>query len=82
VPSSASELLTLQADIVAGTDNPVAELERLTDSHSGYAAAWLTLSVAAENEGDESIALASSIRGAELWPEERWLDRSMELYQR
>ena len=27
-------------------------------------------------------AASASIRGAELWPEERWLDRSMELYQR
>lgn len=81
-PSSASELLILQAEIVAGSENPVAELESLTDSHSRYAAAWLTLSVAAENEGEESIALSASIRGAELWPEERWLDRSMELYQR
>jgi tetratricopeptide (TPR) repeat protein len=77
----ASELLSLQAALVARGD-VVSELQRLTNDHSGYAAAWLTLSVAAENSDDEALALDAATRGAELWPEQRWRAREQTLYRR
>ena len=71
----AAELLTQQAALVARSGDPVSGLERLTTAESEYAAAWLTLSVAAENTDDEQLALEAAARGAELWPEKRWLER-------
>jgi tetratricopeptide (TPR) repeat protein len=77
----ATELLSLQAALVAN-DNVMAGLERLTKDHSEYAAAWLTLSVAAESADDEAGALDAASRGAELWPDKRWIERERTLYQR
>ena len=77
----AAELLSLQAALVAN-DNVMSGLERLTTDHSRYAAAWLTLSVAAESAADEASALDAASRGAELWPEKRWIQREQTLYQR
>ena len=77
----AADLLSLQAALVENAD-VMPDLERLTDNHSGYAAAWLTLSVAAEKADDEAVALGAATRGAELWPEKRWLDRQQTLYQK
>jgi tetratricopeptide (TPR) repeat protein len=77
----AAELLSLQAALVAN-DNAMPGLQRLTTDHSGYAAAWLTLSVAAENAADEASALDSASRGAELWPEKRWQERERALYRK
>lgn len=81
-PSPASELLTLQAALVAGDDDAMPGLERLATAHGGYAAAWLTLSVAAEQAGNEKTALSAAARGAELWPDKRWITRNQDLYQR
>ena len=78
----AAELLTLQAALVAGSVDPVSGLERLTTAESEYAAAWLTLSVAAENADDEKVALDAASRGAELWSNKRWLEREQRLRQR
>jgi tetratricopeptide (TPR) repeat protein len=80
-PNPAAELLTLQAAIVSGS-NPVQDLERLATEQSGYAAAWLTLSVAAEKAGNQRTSLSAASRGAELWPEDRWIERNQHLYQR
>ena len=80
-PNPAAELLTLQADIVAGSDNPMPGLERLTTAQSEYAAAWLTLSVAAESADDEGAALEAASRGAQLWPDKRWFEREQRLHQ-
>ena len=80
--SSAAELLSLQAAMVAGGDSPIARLNQLTTTHPEYAAAWLTLSVAAEDSSDEAVALESASRGAELWPDKRWIEREELLYQR
>jgi tetratricopeptide (TPR) repeat protein len=77
-----SELLTLQAAMVAGSGDPVSDLERLTAAESEYAAAWLTLSVAAENADVEKVALDAASRGAELWSEKRWREREQRLHQR
>ena len=81
-PNPAAELLTLQADIVAGSDSSMPGLERLTTAQSEYAAAWLTLSVAAESADDEAVALEAASRGAELWPDKRWIGREQRLRQR
>ena len=78
----AAELLSLQAAMVAGGADPLSDLERLTVTDSNYAAAWLTLSVAAENTEDEALALEAASRGAELWSEKRWLEREQRLRQR
>jgi tetratricopeptide (TPR) repeat protein len=78
----AAELLSLQAAIVARSADPLSDLERLTAAESDYAAAWLTLSVAAENTEDEALALEAASRGAELWSDKRWLDREQRLRQR
>jgi tetratricopeptide (TPR) repeat protein len=78
--NAAAELLTLQATMVSKND-AIPGLERLTDDHPGYAAAWLTLSLAAEKANDESVALAAAARGAELWPERRWDEREQMLRQ-
>jgi tetratricopeptide (TPR) repeat protein len=79
--NAAAELLSLQAALVAN-DSVMADLERLTKDHAGYAAAWLTLSVAAENANDEAGALDAAARGAELWSDTRWIEREEVLYQR
>ncbi len=78
----AAELLSLQAVIVAKSADPLSGLERLAAAEPDYAAAWLTLSVAAENTEDEALALEAASRGAELWSEKRWLDREHRLRQR
>jgi hypothetical protein len=78
----AAELLTLQATMVSRNENAIPGLERLTRDHTGYAAAWITLSVAAENADDEAGALEAAARGAELWPDKRWIKRQEMLRQR
>ena len=78
----AAELLSLQAAMVARSADPLSGLEQLTAKQSDYAAAWLTLSVAAENTEDEALALEAASRGAELWSEKRWLEREQRLRQR
>jgi len=77
----AAELLSLQAALVAGSGDPISDLERLTTDESQYAAAWLTLSVAAESTDNERVALEASQRGAALWSDKRWLEREQRLHQ-
>jgi len=48
----------------------------------GYAAAWVTLSIAAERGDDEATALEAARRAAELWPHSRWRSRADELSDR
>jgi len=78
----AAELLSMQAALVASSGDPVSGLEQLAAEESEYAAAWLTLSVAAENADDEKIALEAASRGAKLWSDKRWLEREQRLHQR
>ena len=78
----AAELLALQAAVVAGSGDPVSDLGRLTTAESEYAAAWLTLSVAAENADDEKVAIEAASRGAALWSDKRWREREQRLRQR
>jgi len=78
----AGQLLALQASVVAGDQDPVPGLRRLTETAPDYAAAWLTLSIAAEAVADEGLALEAAYRGAELWSDNRWEDRARQLHQR
>ena len=78
----AAELLGLQAAIVADDSDPIPGLRRLTDAGPDYAAAWITLSVAAEKADNEALALAAADRGADLWPDDRWESRAEQLHQR
>lgn len=79
--NSASKLLQLQSEIVDGK-HPVQGLEELTSADPGYAAAWLTLSVAAEKAGDEHLALRTAEIGSDLWADARWVNRLRSLHQR
>ncbi len=79
---TAGQLLALQASIVAGEKDAVPGLQGLTEGTPEYAAAWLTLSVAAEDADNETLALNAANRGAELWSDKRWTDRSRQLHQR
>jgi tetratricopeptide (TPR) repeat protein len=80
--SPASRLLALQSTLVAGGAVPVSELAELVEAAPAYAAAWLTLSVAAERAGEEKTALDAASRGAALWPDRRWEERVAELRTR
>ena len=78
----AAWLLELQAATVAGVDDPIPGLQEMVQTSPQYAAAWLTLSVAAEEGGRESIAFDAARRGADLWPDDRWVRRATALHRR
>lgn len=80
--SPPARLLVLQIQLTEGGADPTDELTAFCDRHPGYASAWITLSVAAEHAGSESLALDAARRGAELWPDPPWGDRAAELYHR
>jgi len=79
---AAATLLTQQAAIEAGEGEPISVLQNLVTESPEYASAWLTLSVAAENANSETVAYDAAKRGAELWADQRWLDRAADLDQR
>lgn len=78
----ASQLLELQARVVAGGPDPTPALAELAAENPEYAAGWLTLSAAAEAAREEATALEAAERGAELWPVKRWQERAQELRRR
>lgn len=78
----AATLLGHQIDMVEGTDADGLELVTFCRRNPSYAAAWITLSIDAENRDDEPLALAAARRGAELWPDSRWAGRAAELEER
>ena len=80
--NSAAQLLDLQATVLAKDGDPLVGLEELTTTQPEYAAAWLTLSVAAEHAGRESVALEAARLGAKLWSNQRWVARASDLYRR
>lgn len=57
-------------------------LQSLTDHHPEYAAAWVTLSQAAELAGSEKVALSAARQATELWPRSPYSDRPSDLEQR
>ena len=78
----AATLLELQSVVVADNRDTIAGLVELTATLPGYAAAWLTLSAAAEKADNEALALSAADRGAKLWSNERWVDRARSLHTR
>jgi len=77
-----ARLLVYQIQLVEGASGLVDELTEFCGRNPGYAAAWITLSVAAELAGSELTALDAARRGAGLWPDSPWGDRAADLYQR
>jgi len=80
--SEATTLIRLQMDLLSGDGEPLSGLVELANQDEGYAAAWVTLSLAAEWAGDEAIAFASAGRVAELWPDSKWSSRAGDLRTR
>jgi len=76
-----ARLLILQVAYVEGTSPTAEDLAELAREHPDYAAAWITLSVAAEREGDEATALAAARHGADLWPSRIWQRRAGDLHE-
>jgi tetratricopeptide (TPR) repeat protein len=77
-----AELLAYQTMLVAGDTDIAAGIAALCEDNPGYAAAWITLSVAAERSGDETTALGAARRGADLWSVPPWTNRVDLLYER
>ena len=78
----AARLLELQAATVAGGGDPISGLQGIVETYPEYAAAWLTLSAAAEKGNRERIAFDAARRGADLWPDDRWVQRAADLHGR
>lgn len=76
------ELFELQISLSQGNSGLVPEIERIVDEHPRYAAAWITLSFAAELEQLEETALRAANTGADLWPAATWKRRAKHLYSR
>jgi tetratricopeptide (TPR) repeat protein len=80
--STPARLLGLQIDLAEGGLETLDELVELCQRHPDYAAAWLTLSIAAERAGAEATAVDAARVGAELWPDSPWRSRPDELRRR
>ena len=74
-PGPGATLLDLQARTLGDPAGAVDGLRALVEESPGYAAAWLTLSEAAERAGDGATALAAARRGAALWGSPAWRAR-------
>jgi len=77
-----AQLLKLQIRLTEGDENTIEELTVFCEQHPDYAAAWITLSVAAQRAGSELVALRAARRADELWTTSPWGDRAAELDQR
>lgn len=80
--SAPNRLLRFQIRIVEEKADAIDELGAFCKGHPEYAAAWMTLSFAAEHSGDESTALDAARRGARLWPDPPWGARAADLERR
>ncbi len=81
-PSVAADVLKAQAKLAADPGEAEHLLRGVVERAPGYAAAWLTLSVAAERNGDEKAAFDAARRGAALWNAPRWRERLAALHDR
>ncbi len=72
-------LLAYQAAYAGGASNLTGPLETLCNDHPDWASAWLTLSFAAEREGQTGTALHAAETAARSWPDPRWTDRASRL---
>ncbi len=75
----AGRLLGLQIDLTASPETALDGLIDLCTSHEDYAAAWVALTVAQEQTGDEDAALQSARHVSELWPDSRWAGKTAAL---
>jgi len=81
--SPQTELLRLQVTLVEGPSADIQKrLQDFVDEHPQYAAGWVTLSTAAELQGNETVALSSAHRSSQLWPSGPYARRSKNLQQR
>lgn len=78
----AAQLLELQILRQEQSPELTELLSSFCDHHAGYAAAWVTLSISAEEAGLEDIAMDAAQRGSILWPESKWAGRADTLYAR
>jgi tetratricopeptide (TPR) repeat protein len=77
-----AQLLAYQVMLTEGEVDVTGELEAFCGANREFAAAWITLSVAAERTGSEATALSAARHGASLWDAEPWSRRADDLYQR
>jgi tetratricopeptide (TPR) repeat protein len=77
-----TRLLQFQVLLQEGNFDDMADLRSFCTQQPDYAAAWITLSIAAETAGLEAEAITNAERGGGLWPEPPWLSRAGDLYQR
>jgi len=77
-----TRLLEFQILLQEGNLDGLDDLRALCEQQPNYAAAWITLSMAAEAAGLESEAITTAEQAGELWPEPPWLDRADDLYSR
>jgi len=81
--SPSARLLMLQSELVGGDPGrSVDGLRELVSEEPDYAAAWASLSMAAERSGQEAVALRSARRTADLWRRDTWRSRADDLYAR
>ncbi|RLE36690.1 MAG: hypothetical protein DRJ61_00155 [Acidobacteria bacterium] len=81
--SPQTELLRLQVTLVEGPSADIQKrLQDFVDEYPQYAAGWVTLSMAAELQGNETVALSSAHRSSQLWPSGPYARRSKNLQQR
>ncbi len=73
-----AQLLRLQIQLAEGGD-PTVQLQQLVAVAPGYAAAWCTLSVAAEQAGRRQIAYDAATLATRLWPDSPWAARGARL---
>jgi tetratricopeptide (TPR) repeat protein len=75
-------LLQLQIDLAEGNTDVAEELRSFCSDQPDYAAAWATLSLAAERSGAEHLALEAARQTEAQWPDSPWSGRVTELEQR
>ena len=75
-------LLVYQIQLVKGEKDTVDELVSFCKSYPDYSAAWMTLSVAAEESGRELMALDAARHGARSWSTPPWGERADGLERR
>ncbi len=77
-----AELLILDVSHVEKNTNLSPDFSDLAEQHPKWAAAWVSLSIVAEKEGNEIMALNAATRGAELWNKTPWVERPAKLRTR
>jgi len=77
-----ARLLEYQIRLTEGRDDITDELAAFCEEKPDYAAAWVTLSIAAERAGSELVALQAARRAGELWTTSPWGDRAADLERR